>query len=223
MELRTYPDREMQAIAVADLLAGALRSCLEIHPHASFCVPGGRTPAEMLSLLSDVDLDWARVHVFLTDERWVREDDARSNTALLRRTLLTGRAAAARLIPLVTDDATPEEGIPHLLPALEGEMPISVLLLGMGADGHTASLFPGGDRLTQALAPDAPLLLPMRAPGAPEPRVTLSARALGDAMATHVLIAGDDKRAALDRARGSRPDQAPVAATLGEAVVHWAP
>jgi 6-phosphogluconolactonase len=223
MEWREYPDREMQAMAVADELAGSLRSCLDVHPHASLCVPGGRTPGEVFSMLSAVDLDWPRVHVFLNDERWVPEDDPRSNTGLLRRTLLTDRAASARLIPLVTDDAAPEDGIPRLLPALEGEMPISVLLLGMGADGHTASLFPGGDRLAEALGPDASLLVAMRAPGAAEPRVTLSARALGGAMETHVLIAGHEKRETIERARGRPPEDAPIAAFLPEAVVHWAP
>jgi 6-phosphogluconolactonase len=223
MEWQEYPDRELQAMAVADALADALRSCLDTHDTASFCVPGGRTPGEVFSMLAAVDLDWSRVHVFLNDERWVPEDDPRSNTGLLRRTLLTDRAAAAQLIPLVSDDPTPEEGIPHLIPALEAEMPISVLLLGMGEDGHTASLFPGGDRLDEALAPDAPLLLPMRAAGASEPRVTLSARALSEAMETHLLIAGPEKREALERARRLPPREAPVAAFLGEAVVHWAP
>jgi 6-phosphogluconolactonase len=92
----------------------------------------------------------------------------------------------------------------------------------MGADMHTASLFPGGDRLAEALAPDAPILLPMRAPGVPEPRVTLTARVLADAMACHILITGKDKRAAIERADALTPEEAPVKAVLAHATVHWA-
>ena len=92
----------------------------------------------------------------------------------------------------------------------------------MGTDMHTASLFPGADRLAEALAPDAPALMALRAPGAGEPRVTLTARVLADAMACHILITGADKRAALDRAQGLAPEEAPVRAVLANATVHWA-
>jgi 6-phosphogluconolactonase len=100
-------------------------------------------------------------------------------------------------------------------------LPVSVCLLGMGDDMHIASLFPGADNLALGLAPDAPVLVPMRAPGAPEPRVTLSARILRGAMNTHIAITGQAKRAALDRARQLDSLKAPVAAVLDNAVVHW--
>jgi 6-phosphogluconolactonase len=87
---------------------------------------------------------------------------------------------------------------------------------------HTASLFPGGDRLAEALAPDAPILVPMRADAAGEPRVTLTARVLADAMAIHVLIAGKDKRAAIEKAETLPPEVAPIQAVLANATVHWA-
>lgn len=223
MEFRDYPDREMLAMGLADVLAAALKNCLMVHETASFCVPGGTSPGEVFALLSAVRMDWDRVHVFLGDERWVPETDERSNTGLLRRTLLTGPAAAAKMVPMVTDAATPEEGIPTLEAGFEGEFPISVLLLGMGTDMHTASLFPGADRLEEAMADNAPTLVPMRAEGAGEPRVTLSRRVLATAMDTHVLIFGDEKRAALDAARKRDPMEAPIAAFLSDAVVHWAP
>lgn len=223
MELKTYPDREMLAMGLADELASALKNCLLTHEHASFCVPGGSSPGETFSTLSGVDLDWSRVHVFLNDERWVPEGHERSNTALLKRTLLTDRAAKAVHVPLVNDAPTPEEGIPDLAPAFAGELPISLLLLGMGEDMHTASLFPGADRLADAMAEDAPILMPMRADGAGEPRVTLTRRVLASAMDTHVLIMGEAKRAVLDRARKADPMEAPIAAFLRDTTVHWAP
>jgi len=102
-------------------------------------------------------------------------------------------------------------------------LPIDVCLLGMGADMHTASLFPGADRLADALAEDAPILVPMRAPGLEEPRITLSARVLDGALCKHVVITGARKRAALERAQHMRPLEAPIAAVLAGATVHWCP
>ena len=222
MELIEYPDREMLALSLADRLASSLRTRLEVHDHASLCVPGGSSPGETFASLSGAELDWARVHVFLNDERWVPEGHERSNTSLLKRSLLTDKAAAAVHVPMVNDAPTPEEGIPALAPAFDAVLPISVLLLGMGGDMHTASLFPGADRLEEAMSDDAPILLPMRAEGAGEPRVTLSRRVLADAMETHILIMGADKRAVLEKAHHLDPITAPIAAFLKDATVHWA-
>ncbi len=223
MEFRKYPDREALAIGLADDLASALKNCLMVHDQASLCVPGGSSPGETFRTLSGVDLEWSRVCVFLGDERWVPEGHERSNTTLLKTTLLTDRAARATLVPMVNESATPEEGIPDLEPALGPNLPISVLLLGMGGDMHTASLIPGGEGLERAMAPDAPVLVPIRAEGVPDARITLSRRVLEDAMDIHVLILGEDKRAVLERARGMDPSEAPIAAFLRNATVHWAP
>jgi 6-phosphogluconolactonase len=222
MRLVEYPDRELMMISLADTLASELNNVLLANETASFCVPGGTTPGPVFDVLSGVDLDWQRVAVFLNDERWVPEDSPRSNTRLLRERLLTGRAAAARLVPLHAPTETPEEAIAGLIAGIEPHLPISVLLLGMGTDMHTASLFPGADRLEEALADDAPVLMALRAEGAGEPRVTLTARVLRDAMNTHILITGAEKREALERARHLPPHIAPVRAVLSNATVHWA-
>jgi len=100
-------------------------------------------------------------------------------------------------------------------------LPISVLLLGMGTDMHTASIFPGADKLNEALHGNA-VLVPMRAPGAPEPRITLSAKVLKAAMSRHIVIIGQEKREALNRAKSLSPEEAPIAALLAESTVHWA-
>lgn len=222
MELIEYPDREMMFMDLANRLAGELGDCLRRHDHASFAVPGGTTPGPIFDDLSGAELDWSRVSVLLTDERWVPEDDDRSNARLLRERLLTGHAAAAVEVA-VPRGGTPEEGARAWSEALAPRLPISVLLLGMGADMHTASLFPGADGLEAAMAPDAPPALAIRAPGAPEPRVTLSAPVLAEAMSKHVLITGQDKREAVERARrAGRGGEAPVAAVWDGAMVHWA-
>lgn len=222
MNLIEYPDREFMMVSLADKLASELRLALQQGP-ATLSVPGGTTPGPVFDILSALDLDWAQVSVLLNDERWVPEDSPRSNTRLLRERLLRNRAAAARLVPLHTDVPTPEEGLPGLLPGVEAVLPISVLLLGMGADMHTASLFPGADRLEEALASDAPPLMALRADAAGEPRITLTARVLRDAMHCHVLITGDEKRRAIEQAETLAEAEAPIRVVLRNATIHWAP
>jgi len=222
MNFIEYPDREMMMINLANKLAGELNSFLMRHDTASFAVPGGSTPAPMFDVLAEADLDWDRVHVMLTDERWVPEDHKRSNTRLLRRHLLQGRAAAATHVPLRADAETPEDAIDALAEGVRAELPVAVMLLGMGTDMHTASLFPGADNLAEALAADAPPLMAMRGGGAPEPRITLTAPVLKGALSVHVLIAGAEKRAALEKAQAMKPEEAPIALVLGQANVHWA-
>lgn len=222
MTFEEYPDREMLMLKLADRLASDLGAALRKKDRVSLCVPRGTTPGPVFDILSAVDLDWARVTLLLTDERWVPETSDRSNARLVRQRLLTGRAAAADLVPLYAATGAPEASLDVLAAGVAPHLPIDVLLLGMGADMHVASIFPGADRLAEALAPDAPILVAMRVPGATEPRVTLSARVLADAMSCHILILGAEKRAALERAEDLPPQQAPVAAVLADATVHWA-
>ena len=222
MNLQTYPDRELMMLSLADKIAGQLGEFLRRDGHATFCVPGGTTPGPIFDTLSGVDLDWVNVAVVLNDERWVPEDSDRSNTKLVRQRLIRGRAAQARLIPLYAPAETPEMMLDALSDGLRPHLPISVLLLGMGTDMHTASLFPGADRLEEALSPQAPILLPMRADAAGEPRITLTAPVLKAAFNIHILIAGPEKRAAVERAQHLSPKEAPVRAVLDNATVHWA-
>ena len=222
VNLIEYPDREMMMIDLAHVLTGELNSCLMRHEHASFAVPGGTTPGPIFDALCAADLDWSRVHVMLTDERWVPEDDPRSNARLVRERLLVERAAAARFLPFFTGQDRPEDALVALDAALEGELPVSVMLLGMGADMHTASLFPGAEGTAAALAPQVGSVAAVRPADQPEARITLTLPVLQSAMARHIVITGPEKRAALDRARGLSPQEAPVSAVLSGATVHWA-
>jgi len=101
-------------------------------------------------------------------------------------------------------------------------LPISVLLLGMGSDMHTASLFPGVDGLEAALDPHAPILTVLRPEIVPEARVSLTARVLDGAMSKHLVIFGEEKRAALERAMSLPPEDAPIRTVLSEITIHWA-
>ena len=222
MNLKEYPDREMMMLSLADQLTGELGSFLRGQERVSLAVPGGTTPGPVFDTLSSIELDWSRVDITLTDERWLPETAPRSNTRLVRKRLLQGRAAAARFVPLHADTETPEESIPELTKGLEPILPLSVVRLGMGGNLHIASLFAGADRLAEALSPQAPPLMALRAPDIDEPRVTLTAPVLTAAMNVHILITGPEKRKALDRARRLDPLEAPVRLVLDDATIHWA-
>jgi 6-phosphogluconolactonase len=222
MKIIEYADREILAMQVADALASDLKNVLLTHDRASVALPGGTTPGPIFDILCGLDLGWDRVDVMLTDERWVPEDHAMSNTQLLRSRLLTGHAAAANLIPFYRPNMTVATGAAEAAETLAPFMPLSLLVLGMGADMHTASLFPGSKGLNDAFASDAALLCPIEVEGQEFGRVTLPAHALKGAMATHLVIFGDDKRDALERALSLPPEEAPIGAVLGKGTVHWA-
>ncbi len=221
MNLIEYPDQDMMMIDLAQNLAGELKECLMVHEHASFAVPGGTTPGPVFDALCAADLDWGRVHVMPTDERWVDETSQRSNARLIKSRLLTDRAADAVFVPFYRDGVSAEDAMVGLSQDLDAEFPISVLLLGMGADMHTASLFPGAAELPAALSAAAPVMAIH--PEGQETRVTLTGPALSGAMSTHVLISGEAKREALERAKGLSVEQAPINTVLSNATVHWAP
>ncbi|MCF3972083.1 6-phosphogluconolactonase [Paracoccus salsus] len=222
MDFREYPDREMLALSLADQVASQLVQHLHGADRASLCVPGGTTPTPVFETLSGTDLEWERVTVFLGDERWVDGHHKRSNSRLLRRHLLKDRAASAEYIDLYTGAARPEDATDALAERLTPHLPITVVILGMGNDMHTASLFPGADRLQEALASNAPAVMAIRADGADEPRITLTRPLLSNAIHTHLLIMGPEKREALERAQKLTPAEAPIRAFLDDATVHWA-
>ena len=219
MILIDYPDRDTLFASLANSLADELKAGLSTRDRVSLAVPGGSTPGPVFDALSEADLDWSRVDVLLTDERRVPSDHERSNERLIRARLLQNRAAAANFVRLVpnADDLTAQ--IEHARPHL----PLTVLVLGMGADMHTASLFPGAPQLAAALDPAGPPLMLVDASEGLEPRITLTAPALTSARSTHVLITGDDKKTALDQASRETPETAPITLVLGGAQVHWAP
>ena len=221
MKIQEYPDRELLAMRLADQLASELKNCLLIHPWASFVVPGGTTPGPIFDSLCAVGLEWDRVHVMLSDERWVPEDHDRSNAKLLKTHLFVEQAAGAKFVPFHMEGETPDSAAPVLSERLAEEMPISVLLLGMGADMHTASLFPGADGLAAMMADDAPLVVPVSVAGQ-EPRISFSGPALAGAMAKHLVIYGAEKRRALEAAQSMSPVEAPIRAVMDGLTVHWA-
>jgi 6-phosphogluconolactonase len=224
--MHEFVDGRALAVALAGRVAECLRAGLHERGTAVLAVSGGRTPLHFFEQLARSPLDWAKVQVTLVDERWVGEDDPRSNARLVREHLLRDAAAAARFVPLYTGAATPEDGQVEAARRVHAlALPFDAVVLGMGADGHTASFFPGGDRLGAALDPDSPaVVVPMRAPGAGEPRITLTLATLLATRHLFLHIEGQDKRDVLARAvDGAAPY--PIRAVLERApvAVYWCP
>lgn len=222
MKLETYADRDLLAFNVADALAGDLNNALMANDNVAIAVPGGSTPGPVFDVLCAANLDWSRVTLLPTDERFVPEDDARSNARQIRDRLLTNRAAAAHFLSLRGSAESVEAAAEEATPLVEAVRPISVLLLGMGADMHTASLFAGAAGTSGALSPDAPAVVATHPDAVPEPRLTLSAPVLTGALARHLMITGEEKREALERAMNLPPEEAPINVALAGTTVHWA-
>lgn len=225
--VHAFEDNQALAAALSARIANDLRAAIAARGEAWMAVSGGSTPKRLFERLSHEALDWSRVTVTLVDERWVPDTDERSNARLIESLLLRHNAADAEFVPLYVEAATPEAGIGEVRTRVSAmKLPFDVVVLGMGPDGHTASFFPGGDRLAEALDPaNAAQVLPMRAPGAGEPRITFTLPVLLKARALYLHIEGADKRVVLQHAEQSG-SQLPIASVLRRAShldVYWCP
>lgn len=217
--------RQALAEQLAEAVYQALADDLVNQLRALLVVSGGSTPVPFFKALAQKPLEWARVDITLADERWVDEQSSDSNAKLVRENLLQGPAAAANFVPLTSDAGTPEEGVAAVAEATAGlAWPASVVILGMGGDGHTASLFPDSQELGLALSTDEPLVA-VRTPSQPQPRITFSADRLHQAKRHILHITGDDKRAVLANAMGGDDVRTlPIRAFLScPLAIYWAP
>lgn len=216
------------AEALAESVAEDLRAAVAARGHASLVLSGGRTPELFLEALSRQLMPWSHVTVTLTDERWVARTDPQSNENLIRSKLLQGDAEEARLVPLKTEAATPEEGAAEVEARLEAiARPFDVVVLGMGEDGHIASLFPHDPALAPAAGRDQKLSVAVARPEGPA-RISLSLRALLDSRRIILLFTGDKKWHTYRLALGRGPlAELPVRAILGRGRepidVYWSP
>jgi 6-phosphogluconolactonase len=222
VEERAFASASEAAQALTEAVAADLVAALAERPRASLAVSGGRSPIAFFERLREASLDWSRVVVTLADERWVPSGHADSNARLVAAHLLQGAAAAARFLPLWNGAATPAAAIADRTAALADlPWPIDALVLGMGEDGHTASLFPGAAGLAAALDPQGEALLAaIDPPAAPHPRLSLTLRALLHSRRIHLPLAGAAKHAVYRQALASG-DAArwPIAAVLAQRAV----
>ncbi|MBA4108841.1 MAG: 6-phosphogluconolactonase [Leptothrix sp. (in: Bacteria)] len=204
------PDALTLAQDLARFVATRLQEGVSQRGQALLVVSGGSTPVPFFQALAPMAIDWPKVSITLADERWVPPDHADSNERLVRAHLLQGLAGQAHFVPLKTADAVAAHGVSELEAALQAlPWPADVVVLGMGSDGHTASLFPGSAQLAEALddgraarclAVSAPPL-----PNVPVDRVSLGKRALLDTRQVVIHITGPSKRQLLEQAMQAAP------------------
>ena len=183
---------------------------------ASLAVSGGSTPVSLFRALSDIDIPWSKVVVTLVDERWVPENHPDSNAQLVRRHLLRSHAAKAQFVGLKTDASDPFIAVEDVEAKLRLEvLPLDVVVLGMGEDGHTASFFPAAQGLSEALESEQRICCGIVPPRAPHARMTLSLAALLGAKQLLLHIIGEKKRLVLEAAQEPGPVyELPVRAVL---------
>lgn len=218
--VQVFPSAERQAAALAERVGVALRRRLAQGGPAGLILSGGRSPVAFFERLAAEDLPWARITVTLADERCVPPGHPDRNEALVRRHLLQGPAEAAAFLPLVDRGADPVvEARAAAIRLGTFPWPAACLVLGMGEDGHTASLFPDAPELADALTTEARVVA-LHPRSAPQARVSLSRRALLDADEICLAVAGPAKARVLAEAEGPGPVEAkPVRAILHQARV----
>jgi 6-phosphogluconolactonase len=216
-ELTEYrePDAGILAERLANRIARLLDDAITARGQALIAVSGGKSPAAMFGALCHAVIDWSRVTVAQVDERWVEPHHADSNSGLIRDHLLRGAAAAARFVPMKNDAADARAGQAACEEALRAlPPPFDVVLLGMGEDGHTASLFPHAAELKEGLRTDA-LCLAITPPAAPHQRLSLSLKGLLESRLLVLQIGGPAKETVYRAAFGEGPvEDMPVRAVL---------
>lgn len=228
MQEHHFDTRDDASIAAAETIAGLIERRLAAQEAASLVVPGGTTPARCFEALSAKELDWGAVSVVLSDERWVAPDSDDSNEKLIRDTLLKGPAAAASLLPVFDAASSPEARAETLADEIRGlPFPFACSLLGMGEDGHFASLFPDADNLEMGLDTESPTLcLPVSTAASPHPRISLSLSALSRSDEIVMLVFGKAKLDVLEAAKAVS-SELPIARLLRQkrapVNVYWAP
>lgn len=217
--LETFDTAQDQAQAAATAVLDALSAALAQGARASLMVTGGRSPGPVYDRLAQADIAWDRVDVTLSDERFVPVDDPASNEALVRERLLQGQAAAARFTPLMRPQAQNAEASAQLAEAEVAALaPFHMSLLGMGPDGHVASLIPGAQRLAEAMDTQRFCLGLNEAIGdPPRPRITLTLHALLQSRAILLLVSGAEKRRVVEQALAGA--DLPVCALLTQTTV----
>lgn len=207
MQRYSFPDIASLSHSLAHHAETALLHTLNHQQQATLAVPGGNTPHHYLPALAKCALPWDRITVTLTDERWVDTDDEQSNERLVQHFLMQYLPKNAHFVGLKTDHPDPfaaEETVHQQLSTLP--LPLSMTLLGLGEDGHIASLFPGMNpeitttRHCVAVAP----------PIAPSPRISLSLTLLAQSEQIALVVTDLNKRMLLDRLTKLPDSQLPI-------------
>ena len=229
-QLTEFSTRTDLDSALADKVSAILVQAIKQKGKASIAVSGGSTPKGLFSILSKSDLDWSKVTITLADERWVALDSADSNTRLVHENLLQNNASAAKFFHLKQGENLCSETLADLnLAAKNTLLPLDILILGMGEDGHTASLFPCSEQIVQGLDENnANALLSVQPKTAPHQRISFSFASLSASENVFLHLCGDNKKTVLNKAiNGDDAFEMPIRAFLNHPTlttkIYWAP
>ncbi|GHE83250.1 6-phosphogluconolactonase [Thalassotalea profundi] len=200
-QINEFPQKSDLDQALANQVAELLTQAVKSKGKASIAVSGGSTPKGFFNALSKMDLPWSDITITLADERWVDFDSEASNTRLVHENLLQNKAVAAKFFHLKQGDELTQETLADLnIAAKSMLLPLDVLILGMGEDGHTASLFPCSDQIDEGLAKCTSPLLRVMPKSAPHERISFSFIYLKQSKNTFLHISGAGKKAVLNKA-----------------------
>jgi 6-phosphogluconolactonase len=230
--LHSFPNADDMVLALSDEIVSRLTGSVSSRGMASLAVSGGTTPGVLFDALSTRNAPWEKVSVTLSDERWIAPDQDGSNEKLVRTRLLRNLASDAKLVPLKTPDTSPaaaEAKVDASISAMP--RPFDVMLLGMGDDGHTASLYPHSAGLDAALDLTRPSLVQAihaDSAAATGERMTFTLRAILGSKLIVILIRGEEKLATYrNAAAGTDIHEMPVRAVLNQTGtpvwVYWSP
>ena len=198
-----FESRLEASTAAAKRMAELVAKRLDNNGDASIVVSGGTSPQQCMAALARASLDWPRVQVLLSDERWVPADHEDSNEKLVRETLLVGPAAAAQFLPVYAAGISPEERCDELQDPLP-VLPFSCSLIGIGTDGHFASLFPDAEQLKSGLDVESDrLYMPITTAASPHPRISMTLAAISRSDEIALLFFGDEKLDVYRQAKAS--------------------
>lgn len=200
MQLHQFSDSQALNAAFAAEITAKLQQAIDERGEAVFVVSGGRTPLPLFQTLANTDLDWSKVTITLADDRYLPDDAPDSNERLVKSALLQNKAAAAKFISLYAAADNAEAAVPALLSRVRDLPRFDVVILGMGEDGHTASLFPCSKELAAGLADDAADLLATNPTTAPYQRISFSKPRLAQGRAIYLHLVGSKKLQVLQQA-----------------------
>lgn len=188
-----FDTRLEASTAAAERMAELLAKRLDNQSQASIIVSGGTSPRDCMAALAETPLDWQRVQIALSDERWVPPDHEDSNEKLVRESLLVENASSAQLLAVFADGVSPEERCEILqnpLPVL----PFACSLIGIGTDGHFASLFPDAEQLALGLDVECGrLYIPVTTAASPHVRISMTLAGISRSDEIVLLFFGDEK------------------------------
>ncbi len=230
---RLFDSRAELTAALQQECEQALTAAVEDRGEATFMVSGGSSPEALYKSMSNSDLPWESIYVALVDERWVDFAHDKSNEAFVVKSLIQNKAAATNLIGMKNTAESAQEGLADCEAAYQQlAQPFDITILGMGSDGHTASLFPNANGLQEALTTDALCAAinahPSEVTGAITERMTLSLNGLLQSKALVLLLTGEEKLNVFRAAQaGTDVNEMPIRALLQQdkvpLTVYWAP